>query len=179
MGTYIMHSHMEYKDKADLWQLTTEEYVCPVVDTYGKFSTKTDWPFWWQNYEMFAVLGDIRNYSNAKSVRHVCGLPKDSHYLNATLSTEYNFGFSCKREKLIDDYPFSDSAYAFRCIVLADLFNFNYEDKVVDVRDSNIEKTYRKFVGENFFKSLESLREFVQRQADGDANRVRLIIGFN
>jgi hypothetical protein len=170
---------MEYKDKDELWQLATEEYVCPVIDEYGKDKTETDWPFWWQNYNMFAVLGNIRNYSEVKSVDHTYGLPKDSHYLNETLSTEYHFGFNCERAKLIDDYPFSDSAYAFRCIVLADLFNFNYEDKVVDVRDSNIEKTYREFVGENFFKSLESLKEFVQRQANGDANRVRLIIGFN
>lgn len=170
---------MEYKDKADLWQLVTEEYVCPVIDTYDKLKTNTDWPFWWQSYDMFAVLGNIRNYSQVKSVRHIYGLPVDSHYLNETLSTEQHFGFDYKRDKLIDDYPFSDSAYAFRCIVLADLFNFNYEDKVVDVRDSNIEKTYREFVGEDFFKSLESLKEFVQRQADGDANRVRLIIGFN
>ncbi len=174
MGDYIVHTHIECKDNKGLWQLPATAYTCPVEDPYH--DTDTDWPFWWQSYDMFAVLCGVRNYSQVKSVPHTYGLPEDSEYLNEVTNPR-SCGFATP-VKVRNEEPFCVSGYWFYCVVLSDLLSFNYDDKLVDVRDNNKEKTYREFLGDNFFTVLKSLQDFADREVGGDASRLRLIIGF-
>lgn len=174
MGVYIVHTHIECKDKKGQWRLPTTEYVCPVEDPYHDNST--DWPFWWQSYDMFAVLCGVRNYSGVRSVKHATGLPADSEYLNEVISADGSFAHLTRQR---EEEPFCISGYWFYHIVLSDLLSFNYDDKLIDFRDGKKEKTYREFLGDDFFTVVKSLQDFADREVDGDASRLRLIIGFD
>lgn len=174
MSTYLMHSHMEYLDDKDHWHLV-ENYICP-VETDEQLIDEKDWPFWWQSYDMFAVIADVRNYSNVKSIEYNCGLPKDSEYLNEKVPNLHPQGWGDIARGRAE--PFDRGYYCY-WFLASSLFTFNYYDKLVDVRDNNTEKTYREFLGENFFTVMESLKKWVERYVNGDATRLRIIVCFD
>ncbi len=176
MGSDIMHSHLELKNAQGEWH-RLYDYVCPIRDDYDQACPEKHWPFWWRSYDIYAVIGGVRNYSQVKTIKHHCGLPEDSEYLHEVVSDPD--GWSLHQKVLRkDSYPF-DQAWAYRWFTIAAMLEFDYDTTLVDARDNNTTKTYREFLGANYFKVLDSLVELVNKEAGGNATRIRLIICFD
>lgn len=173
MGCDI-HSFAEIRNcQTNKWEKVENHFS---LDQFGKkfYKTdKTDHPFNWRSYSMFAFLADVRNYDHCEPLSKPKGLPDD---ISDKVKDEYGEGW---------DY------HSASFLSVKELLDFNYDKTFWNRRvtkqtapnswngASLAEEgegkvlTYRENLGELFFVHLNELKEL------GKPEDVRIVFWFD
>ena len=117
MGCDI-HCYVEVKSSSDDdygWEMVEDE-----IFTQTKFDCeyykkdKTNRPFYWRNYTMFAILADVRNGGNVRPISKPKGLPNG---ISRSVWTKYY-------DRILD-------AHSQSYLTLRELVEYNYNDEFV------------------------------------------------
>lgn len=187
MGCDI-HSFAEVKRK-NKWEKVTDE----IFPDYG--DKKTDEPFSWRSYSMFAFLAGVRNYDHCTPLSEPKGLPKDSEFLNTPLESQEMRSYwteePVKIETNFDDINNDWNYHSKSHLTLKELTDFDYETKFWNRRvtkqtapncfngASLAEEgegetvSYRENLGQGFFDVIETLKEL------GKPEDVRIVFWFD
>lgn len=117
MGCDI-HCYVEIKSNSDDnygWEVIEDEIFTPTkfdCEYYKK--DKTNRPFYWRNYTMFAILADVRNGGNVRPISKPKGLPND---ISRGVWTKY--------------YDWILDAHSQSYLTLRELVEYNYNDEFV------------------------------------------------
>lgn len=151
------------------------------------FEQNSDHPFENRSYAIFGFLAGVRNYSNCEIISERKGLPLDSEYLNTVVQEEWLISYTYTlRDKIIENPDYHSLTY----LTLQELIDFDYEKQFEDRRTTRINglgvngaaivdegegiiKTYREFLGEWFFKDLETMKTL------GEPENVRFVFWFD
>jgi len=163
---------------ADSWALV-DQPVFPYPSD-GKLDAS---PFAWKGYGMYGLFAGIRNRSQSAVLTKARGVPEDISKAAA--------------EKIIGGYPFEDfgtwgaplnlslveqveeaagsrEEYGFTWLTAKELLTFDYDASFLDLAEAPPrEKTYREFLGADYFTHLDVLRVL------GHPEGVRVIVWFN
>ena len=172
MGVDI-HSLVEVKTNGK-WVIVKHA----IFDDYGDIETAEF--FEKRNYAVFGFLADVRNYSCCQPICEPKGFPDDSEYLNSSI-----YGSD---RNIINDLQEDSSYHSRGWLTLKELLDFDYEQKFWNKRPVFPNQwnnqflvnegegqpiTYRKHLGEGFFKDIEVLKTL------GNPEDVRIIFWFN
>lgn len=188
MGCDI-HSFAETKNKeTGKWERVGKVFT-------GDMNEKTDSPFDWRSYSMFAFLAGVRNYDHCEPVSGPRGFPLDSEYLNEEIKDVYGYSKESKMTRLNElkgDYDYHSASY----LILKELMDFDYDKTFWNRRvskplyraDGSISGfngaslaqygegsivTYHENLGESFFNQIEEMKQL------GNSEDVRVIFYFD
>lgn len=188
MGCDI-HSFAEVR-KNGKWEKVGEHFE---LDDFGKEyekREKTECPFDWRSYSMFAFLAGVRNYDHCEPISEPKGLPKNSEFLNS-LTADEGYGAISQYEHIMDwDY------HSHSFLTLEELLDFDYDrsfwnrriTRIIYREDGSVAGsngaciaeegegrivTYRENLGEHFFKVIEELKQL------GNPEDVRVVFWFD
>src|SRR6478609_5466733 len=122
MGCDI-HSFAEVRTEGK-WQKVTEKAFGVESDYVGK----TNAPFDWRSYSLFAFLAGVRNYDHCEPISEPRGLPDDSEYLNKEVEDGYYGPFGkaspcTEKKRLEEDYDYHSKSW----LTLKELLEFDYD----------------------------------------------------
>jgi len=171
MGCDI-HSFAERKTNGK-WEKVGEHFSLGEWEKEYYKKEKSDSPFDWRSYSMFAFLADVRNYDHCEPLSKPRGLPDD---ISDEVKDEYGEGwdyhsasFLTAKELLEFDY---DKTFWNRRVTKQTSENFwNGASVAEEGEGTNV--TYRENLGEFFFIHLNELKEL------GNPDDVRIVFWFD
>lgn len=184
MGCDI-HTLAEVRNKkTGKWEIVKGTFTS---DYHPASQKKSDHPFDWRNYSIFAFLANVRNYDHSQCLSEPKGLPKDSEYLNKIIDEDSGYGGKItKRADLMDR-----GYHSFSFLTLKELLDFDYEKTFENRRITKMEApnfingralaeegegkiiSYRENLGKMFFIHLEELKSL------GSPEDVRVVFWFD
>lgn len=143
MGVDIS-SLVEFREDGE-WEVVEEVFS---RESFNGEIIKTDSPFHWRSYRLFAFLANIRNDFGVTPIKSH-GIPEDATERTKEIATGYYDG---------------DTDLQGDCIYLKDMLEFDYEQEFEDKNPYLGEDpvkhvtSYRDFLGEDYFRVLEELK---------------------
>lgn len=113
-------------------------------------------PFDWRSYSMFGFLAGVRNYSAVPPISEPRGLPEDFDADEEAGGFVGDHSFSWLTVKELSDFDY-DQLFEDRRVTRQIGPNLRSGAITADVGDGEL-TTYRKFLGEGFFKDLAELQ---------------------
>ena len=150
-----------------------ETFDNPIFKRYDEMSSS---PFEEQNYGLFGLLADVRNYARIPIITELKGLPKVE--FPAVKATD--IGFSCMEPD--DPWPLHWDNHSATWYLLSELLEFDYDVQFENRRDDSGDTlpagdgqltTIRRYIGEKYFEDLDKLSEIA------DSDKIRVIISFD
>ena len=174
MGCDI-HSFAEKRNKqTNLWEKVGDEFSLDEFDRNFYKKDKTDSPFKWRSYSIFAFLAGVRNYDCCVPISEPKGLPEDvSDYVRKKYEywdeDAHSASYLTAKELLEFDY---EQSFWNRRVGKQLAPNFYHGACLAEEGEGEI-VTYRDNLGEWFFKHLEELKSL------GDPEDVRIVFWFD
>lgn len=184
MGCDI-HSFAERKRNGK-WEKVEEGFI-----EISNEKEKSNEPFDWRSYTIFAFLAGVRNYDCCEPISEPKGLPDDSEFLNEIYDEDAFYGVATTNKQDIEE-GYHSCSY----LTLKELLDFDYEKTFWNRRisrttyrtDGSVSGsngaclaeegegeiiTYRENLGSNFFKEIEELKTL------GEPENVRVVFYFD
>jgi hypothetical protein len=155
----------------------------------GKPARNHSEPFTNRNYSVFAFLAGVRNYAHCEPIAEQRGVPQDWLASNTPIGSEMDvYGFGSPENNF---YEWQDGYHSHSWLLLSELLAFDYSKVFWNRRITRQEspnffngaalanegegthETYRDFLGENFFKDLETMKTL------GPPEYVRVVFYFD
>lgn len=141
------------------------------------FYSGTSEPFDYRDYNMFAVLANVRNSSQVETLNFKEGLPNDSEYLNQISEYHDNmFNQILKpsdvltKKKEIEE---CSDYHSLGHIYLSDILKHDYKKEILNAR-SGSKTTYKEMLDCSvFFEDVDVLKKL------GQPNDVRVVFWFD
>lgn len=168
MGCYSQGIAEVYNKLTGKWEKVGDVFDDFKYDGQIPKPLKTDKPFFWQDYDVYAFLANVRNRAGLTPICEPKGLPEDSEYLNSEGPHQSFFGPADPVK--VDILGRGNHSHTW--LTLRELLDFNYENDFVDKSDNTV-KSYREALGQRFFEELAALSKL------GQPEDVRIIIWFD
>lgn len=182
MGCDI-HSFAEVRINGK-WEKVGDHFSLGDLDREYYKKDKSDSPFDWRSYSMFAFLAGVRNYDHCVPISEPKGLPSDSEYLNEKIEDSWGRGETRFQDIMDSDY------HSMSWLSLRELLDFDYDKvfwnrRVTKKTDygwngaalaeegEGKHVSYRDNLGEWFFVHLNDLKEL------GNPDDVRVVFWFD
>jgi hypothetical protein len=197
MGCDI-HSFAEVRSKVTgKWEKVGDVFSLDEYDKKWHRKDKSEHPFDWRSYSMFAFLADVRNYDDCEPLSEPKGLPGDSEYLNSPSPYGDQLNYAVEgilpgqKQMTIKDDIEDNHYHSHSWLSLRELVEFDYDKVFWNRRITKQEGpgyyngaalasegkgemiSYRKNLGEWFFLHLEELKSL------GDLDDVRVVFWFD
>jgi len=124
-------------------------------------------PFMYQDYGMFGLFADVRNYSQCQVLAEPRGFPDDiseealRHLVPEVWQLESGWGWGEPPSASVAERIARSEAscYGYSWLSAAELTAFDYDQRFIDQRTTPPqETTYRAFLGERYFQHLDALK---------------------
>ncbi|MFB4362995.1 hypothetical protein RAC65_20325 [Pantoea sp. BS_8] len=124
-------------------------------------------PFMYQDYCMFGLFADVRNYSQCQVLAEPRGFPEDiseealRHLVPEVWQLESGWGWGEPPPASVAERIARSEAscYDYSWLSAVELTTFNYDQRFIDQRTTPPhETTYHAFLGERYFQHLDALK---------------------
>lgn len=148
MGCDI-HLHVEIRSSGKWKRFTDDHFSMSEWDQKYYKKEKTDTPFDWRDYSMFAFFADVRNYDCLEPLSEPRGLPEDSDYLDEVIADDWGTPVTVRRS--VEESDFHSRSW----LTLKELLDFDYDKTFWNRRITRV--THNEYGG--FFSDGAALAE--------------------